>query len=90
MGLNIDTVCIHSGIKSSGNKDVLINNRGKVRNEPNANTVSELRVFSPMAREIPDQANPKNAIVNSISKNPTIPVTGVAPSRKAKVIIMDD
>ena len=51
MGLNIDTVCIHSGIESSGVKDVLINNRGIVRKEPNANTVSELLVFSPIERD---------------------------------------
>jgi hypothetical protein len=67
-----------------------MNNNGKVRNEPNANTVSELLVFSPIAREIPDQASPKNAIVKSMSKMPGNPVTGVAPNKKAKTSIIVD
>jgi hypothetical protein len=41
-----------------------MNIRGNVRNEPIANTVSELLVFNPIAREIPDQANPEKTIVN--------------------------
>ena len=67
-----------------------MNNNGNVRNEPKANTVSELLVFSPMAREIPDHASPKNAIVKSIRSMPGIPVIGVAPSRYAKAIMIAD
>ena len=77
-------------MKSRGVKAVLMNSNGNVRKEPNANTVSELLVLNPIAREIPDQARPKNAIVRSMSNMPNIPVTGLAPSRKAKTIIMVD
>jgi hypothetical protein len=69
---------------------VLIKIRGKVRKDPIANTVSEVLVFNPIAREIPDQAKPKNAIVKSIRKTPTIPVTGEAPITNAKVRIIVD
>jgi hypothetical protein len=41
---------------------------------PIAKTVSELLVLMPKAKEIPDHARPKNAIVKKISKIPTIPV----------------
>ena len=66
---------------------MLMNNNGKVKNPPNANTVSELLVFNPIAREIPDHAKPKNAIVASINNTPNIPVAGLAPSKNAKNII---
>jgi len=49
-------------------------------NPPIANTVSELLVFIPIAKEIPDYASPKKAIVKKISKMPTMPVVTVAPN----------
>ena len=41
---------------------------------PIAKTVSELLVFIPNAKEIPDQASPKNAIVKKMSRIPITPV----------------
>ena len=41
---------------------------------PIAKTVSALLVFMPNAKEIPDHASPKKAIVKKISKIPIIPV----------------
>jgi hypothetical protein len=67
-------------MKSIGNKAVLRNSSGKVRNPPIANTVSELLVFMPMANEIPDQASPKKAIVKKMSMIPMTPVVTNAPS----------
>ena len=32
---------------------------------PIANTVSELRIFIPIANEMPDQANPKKALISN-------------------------
>jgi hypothetical protein len=52
----------------------LKNSNGKVMTPPIAKTVSELLVFMPIAREIPDHASPKNASVKKTSKIPTTPV----------------
>ena len=90
MGLNIDTVCIQSGMNVWGVNAVLMNSSGKVRNPPIANTVSELLVFNPIVREIPDQASPKKATVMSMSRNPTIPVTKEAPKAYANAKIIND
>ena len=46
---------------------------------PMAKTVSALRVLMPNAKEIPDQARPKNAIVKNISRIPITPVVTKAP-----------
>ena len=90
MGFTFETVCIQSGINSRGVRDVLINSNGNVRKDPKANTVSELPVFNPIVKEIPDHANPKKVMVKSMRSIPGIPVTGVAPRKKAKTMIMLD
>ena len=59
-----------------------MNRRGNVRNAPIADTVSALFVLNPIASEIPAQAIPKNATVKRMSKNPTNPVTIVAPEEE--------
>ena len=63
-----------------------MNNRGKVKNTPNAVTVSALLVVSPSASEMPAQAMPKNATVARISNILANPVIIVAPSRYANMI----
>ena len=77
-------------MKLIGNKAVLRNRSGNVRKPPIANTVSELLVFMPIAKEIPDQARPKNAIVKKMSKMPIIPVVTKAPNAYAKPKIIAD
>ena len=90
IGLYWDTVFIQSGRKIDGAKAVLMNKRGKVRVPAIPNTVSALRVFRPIEREIPDHASPKKAIVSSISRYPGIPVAGEAPNRYAKKSMIVD
>ncbi len=59
---------------------------------PIAKTVSALRVFIPIAKEIPDQAKPKKATVNKISIIPGTPVAYVTPTngKNDNAIIMID
>jgi hypothetical protein len=74
MGLNIETALIQSGWKLSGTKAVLRKSNGKVMKPPMAKTVSALRVFKPIAKDMPDHAKPKKAIVIRIIIIPGIPV----------------
>src|SRR5450759_2741892 len=90
MGLNIDTSCTQVGRKLIGNKAELRNSNGNVMNPPIANTVSELLVLIPIAKEIPDQASPKKAIVKKISRIPTTPVVTKAPKAYANPRIIAD
>jgi len=69
---------------------VLINNNGKVRNAAIPKTVSLFFVLSPKARDIPDQAIPKKAMMTSMSRYPGIPVSAEAPNTNARPKIIDD
>ena len=77
-------------MKANGVNAVLINRSGNVRKAPIPKTDSEFFVLNPIAREIPDQARPKNAIVASIKRRPPIPVTAEVPSRYANPSIIND
>src|SRR3989454_12657277 len=76
IGLKFDTFCIQPGMKPRETSAVLMNRRGKVTAPAIPKTVSALFVFSPSARDIPDQARPKKATVKITSKEPMIPVAG--------------
>jgi len=88
--LNIDTVWTQDGRKLIGNRAGLRKSKGKVITPPIAKTVSELLVFIPKAKEIPDQASPKNASVKKIPKIPRPPVVTLAPKAYAKPRIIAD
>jgi hypothetical protein len=75
MGLNCEIVLIQLGNEAAGTNAVLVNSNGKVMKPPIAKTVSELRVRKPMAKDIPDHASPKKAIVKKIKNTPARPVT---------------
>jgi hypothetical protein len=77
-------------MKLSGNKAVLRNRSGNVRNPPMANTVSELLVLMPIAKDIPDQASPKNAMMKKMSRIPMTPVFTKAPKAYANPKIIAD
>src|SRR3989442_9264336 len=90
-GLEAETDFIQSGRKNWGDNAVLMNSRGNVRKPAIPNTDSALLVFNPSASEIPAQANPKKAIVTSISNRPSGPVAGKTPNTKApRPSIIDD
>jgi len=76
------------GRKLIGNNAGLKNSNGKVMTPPIAKTVSELLVFMPNAKEIPDHASPKNASVKKISKIPMTPVVTWAPKAYANTRII--
>ncbi len=68
MGLKFDTFCIHFGMKPDETSAVLMNKSGNVRAPAMPKTVSALLVFSPRARDIPDQARPKKATVKMTNR----------------------
>jgi len=55
-------------MKSAVTSAVLMNKSGKVTAPAIPKTVSALFVFSPRARDIPDQARPKKATVKMTSR----------------------
>src|ERR1700733_6383839 len=84
MGLTLETSCIHVGIAVTGTSAVLMKSSGKVRKPPIANTVSELLVLRPRVREIPDQANPKNAMMKRVTRAPASRVGTLNPKGKLR------
>ena len=90
IGLTLDMFAIQFGIAACGTKAVLMNSRGKVRKPPIPNTVSALRVLSPMANEMPDHASPKKAIVVSMTAIPPAPVATLKPRIYASTRMMED
>jgi len=81
IGLAFDTACIQVGIAAPGTNAVLMKSNGNVRNAPMPKTVSALLVLSPSVNEIPDQANPKKAIMKRVSNIPASPVAMLKPKR---------
>jgi hypothetical protein len=81
IGLALDTACIQVGIAPAGTNAVLMKSSGNVRKAPIPKTVSALLVRRPSVSEIPDQANPKNAMIKRVSNIPGSPVAMLKPKR---------